>query len=98
MSVFDGINDMVKNEAIHFCVSVCVGVGLAVIYDIIRIIRRIIRHNIVVISIEDMLFWTIAGIVSFLICFFLDDGNVRWYSIFGEIVGAIIYKKIIEKD
>lgn len=76
-------------------VTITLGIFLSVIYDIIRIFRRVIRHGIIWISIEDILFWACCGIVVFIVSFWENDGRLRWYTLAGVIFGAYMYHQTI---
>lgn len=87
------MGEMVGWELQYIAVVITVGIALAVFYDAIRIIRRLITHNIFWLSVEDIFFWMIAGIITFLVCFMEDAGNIRWFAIAGEVLGAWMYHK-----
>lgn len=82
---------LVQWELQYVAVTVTVGIGLAVLYDCLRIWRRLIPHGVVWISVEDILFWMTASLVTFMVCFVEDAGNIRWFAVAGEAVGAFMY-------
>lgn len=91
------MSDMIRWELQYLAVVVTVGVLLAFVYDCLRIYRRVIKHGTVWIAFEDIVFWMCAGVVTFVVCFMEDAGNVRWFAIAGEILGAVMYHILISK-
>lgn len=82
-------------ELEFLAVIVTLGIILAFVYDFIRIVRRIIPHGMVWIAVEDIIFWASCGVVTFVVSFWENDGNLRWYTIVGVIVGAYLYHNTI---
>lgn len=78
-------------ELQYMAVVVTTGIILAVLYDCIRIFRRLVSHGVFWMSVEDILFWMTAALVTFLVCFVEDAGNIRWFAVCGEILGAYMY-------
>lgn len=76
-------------------VTVTLGIFLSAVYDVIRIFRRIIKHGIIWISVEDILFWTFCGIVIFVVSFWENDGRIRWYTLAGVVFGAYMYHETV---
>lgn len=85
------MGELVTWELQYMAVVITTGIFLAVCYDAIRIFRRIIPHGIFWISVEDILFWMAVSLVTFVVCFVEDAGNIRWFAVFGEILGAYMY-------
>ena len=67
------------------------GAGLMFLYDVLRIIRIVIPHSIAVISIEDVLYWIVAGFFMFMLLFKEDEGSVRWFAVAITVGGMLIY-------
>lgn len=82
---------LVAWELQYMAVVVTTGIILAVLYDCIRIFRRLIFHGVFWMSVEDILFWMLASLVTFMVCFVEDAGNIRWFAVCGEILGACMY-------
>lgn len=82
---------LVQWELQYIAVTVTVGIGLAVLYDCLRIWRRLIPHGIVWLSVEDILFWMAASLITFMVCFVEDAGNIRWFAVAGKVIGALMY-------
>lgn len=82
---------LIQWELQYVAVAVTVGIGLAVLYDCLRIWRRLIPHGTVWLSVEDILFWMTASLITFVVCFVEDAGNIRWFAVAGEVIGALMY-------
>jgi len=89
-----------KEEGIIFIQSILTGMIVYSGYACIRKIRRIIPHKLVIISIEDMVFWAIATIYIFVQFYYTSDGSIRWYQILGIVFGGtflFLFQNRIEK-
>ena len=82
---------LVQWELQYVSVTVTVGIGLAVLYDCLRIWRRLIPHGVIWLSVEDILFWMASALITFMVCFVEDAGNIRWFAVAGEVLGALMY-------
>ena len=87
--------DFLKDELGNIAYVLCYGGLLACIYDIIKCIRHFIRHNIVAVSVEDMLFWFMASLFTLKLTIELNDGGLRLYLFIGMVLGAGIYYQTI---
>lgn len=91
-----------------FLQAVLSGCIVFLIYCCIRIVRRLIRHNLLLVSIEDFLFWIGTGLYLFAEIYSTSDGSIRWYFVIGVAAGGLLaygltaigkrlYKKIHKK-
>lgn len=71
------------------------GVLITFLYDLFRIFRQVCPHGKYAVSIEDVIFWVLSGIIVFRLMYKLNDGTLRWFTIFGLLCGMYLYKKII---
>lgn len=78
-------------EAFFFLASVLEGMGLVFVYDIFRIIRRVIKHGIVWIGMEDILYWLFCTVAVFLLIYLKNDGMMRAFSFLGIMIGIAVY-------
>ncbi len=70
---------------------VLAGVVMGVLYDVFRITRRIVKVPVVLLWIEDILFWLLSSILLFFAIFWLNDGLIRFYQFLGVAVGLCLY-------
>ncbi|HCS72437.1 MAG TPA: spore cortex biosynthesis protein YabQ [Clostridiales bacterium] len=80
-----------SNQAYIFLSTVYAGLIIGFLYDCCRMIRKMVRVNVIVTGILDLLFWSVIGVLSFLVLFYVNDGNVRFYTLLGFIIGWILY-------
>lgn len=89
------MSQVIRQETVVFLLSVLHGAGLAFVYDLIRCFRRVFRHGMAAVSIEDFLFWTLAGFMTFILAFFRTDGVIRGYVAAGIAIGVILYHFVL---
>lgn len=86
------MNEIINMEVRFFLMSVLWGAILLIIYDCLRILRKVIAHNVVWISVEDIIYWAISAVLIFRMMYQMNDGVIRGFSILGILLGMIIYK------
>lgn len=82
------------NENEFLLHALLMGIFITFVYDVIRIFRRVIPHNSFFVSLEDLGFWIYCGGSVFLLMYHESNGELRWFAIFGAIVGMLLYKKL----
>ena len=80
-----------SNQAYVFLSTVYAGFIIGFFYDCCRMVRKMIRAGVFVTGILDLLFWSVIGALSFLVVFYVNDGEVRLYTIAGFSIGWIFY-------
>ncbi len=95
---------IIGEELSVFLQAVITGIIVCAGYYLFIIVRRLIPHHIVVISIEDIIFWIWAAIYIFIQMYNTSYGSVRWYFILGIVVGVVLLiflmrkcKKLLDK-
>lgn len=73
------------------------GVALMIFYDGIRLLRVLFSHGPIAIFLEDMFFWMVAAIATFVLLFLENCGRVRFYAMASEGLGMLLYYQIIGK-
>lgn len=73
------------------------GIYLAFLYDTIRIFRRCIGHNVLFISLEDIVYWFYLAAKVFLMMYRESNGRLRWFAVLGAGAGILIYTKLFGK-
>jgi hypothetical protein len=91
----------IANELSIF-VSACLSGNLICLsYYVLRVIRRLVKHSLVWVSIEDLVFWVGAAIYLFMEMYRTCSGSIRWYFVLGVLAGGIatiyLVKKIVDK-
>lgn len=72
--------------------SFLMGIMITAVYDIFLILRQLIKHSLLLISLEDLLFWIGCAIGVFMMLYEENNGILRWFAILGAAMGMILYK------
>lgn len=80
------------NEVMFFFHSFLMGIVITFVYDGFLVLRRVIRHNLLLISLEDMIFWIACAIGVFYMLYEENNGVLRWFAVLGATLGMIVYK------
>lgn len=67
------------------------GVVYSFVYDILRIARRVISHNIIIINIEDIVYWIACSLCTFKLFYDYNGGIVRIHVICIILLGILLY-------
>lgn len=91
------MSPVIAGEGWFLLHSLLLGIVISFTYDLFRILRRIVPHGVIVMSLEDLVFWmcTTAGI--FYMLYYESNGMVRWFSVLGAAAGMLLYKKTLSK-
>lgn len=89
------MNQFINMEVKFFLMSVAWGAILLVMYDCLRILRKVVKHGAVLMSIEDIIYWTISSVLIFRMMYQLNDGIIRGFSLLGILLGMVLYKYTI---
>ena len=85
----------IMNEITFFVHSFLLGIIITFVYDGFVVLRRVIRHNLVMISLEDMIFWIACAIGVFYMLVEENNGILRWFAVFGATLGMLAYKESV---
>lgn len=92
------MNQFITTQVKFFLMSVAWGAILLVMYDCLRIFRKVVKHGAVLMSIEDIIYWTISSVLIFRMMYRLNDGIIRGFSLLGILIGMVLYKYTISDD
>ncbi len=87
----------IENEIVIFFVAVKTGIYLTLVYDILRIFRRVVKHNEIIVGIQDLIFWIVGGLFIFSMLFENTSGIIRTFVLVGMIMGAYLFNATIGK-
>ncbi len=82
----------IVDEVTFLCHSFLLGVVITFAYDGFLILRRLIKHGMLLVSLEDMIFWIACAIGVFYMLYEENNGILRWFAVFGATLGMIVYK------
>ena len=88
---------MVSNQAILFGVFTINGIIIGVLFDFFRIIRKTFKITDFGTYIQDILFWIVSGVIFLYSMCMFGNGELRWFMVFGILIGACIYIITISK-
>lgn len=82
-------------EAVFFLQAFLLGIVLMVIYDLLRILRMVIPHNLIITSLEDLIYWIFNGLAVFRLLFLENNGTVRGFALGALFLGMLLYNKTV---
>ena len=82
---------MLKMQLTIFGSSCALGVALGFMYDLFRIIRMIINPKNIGVFIQDVIYFILSGVITFLFVLCFNNGESRFYILAGEGIGWIVY-------
>ncbi len=77
--------------------SVCFGFCIGLFYECFRFIRLSFPHPLLLVALEDLIFWLIVSFSYLFFTFLFSDGIPRWFSLFGSAVGFWVYLNSLGK-
>lgn len=89
------VSGSIQNEMMLFGSAVLLGAALMLLYDVIRICRRILPRGIILVSIEDVIYWIVFGVAVFILLYRENDGAVRGFIVGGIAVGLFLYYQLL---
>lgn len=79
-------------QCVTFLLSLLLGSLLGALYDVFRITRKAIPLPGILIALEDLLYFLLCSVLSFVYLMEMTDGRIRWFVLVGELFGAVIYR------
>ena len=89
------VSGSIQNEMMLFGNAVLLGAALMLLYDVIRICRRILPRGIILVSIEDVIYWIVFGVAVFILLYRENDGAVRGFIVGGIAAGLFLYYQLL---
>lgn len=86
-----------NHQAWLFITTIGAGAAIGFLYDIIRIFRKVIKHNNLLIQLEDAVYWVFVVFFMFFLMLHENYGEIRFFSIYGAFMGMIFYLLTISK-
>ncbi len=79
-------------QTVYFLFSILFGIILSAVYDVVRVMRFMGFTKLWQIILSDVLYFFICAVLTFLFSLPFNNGSVRYFVIFGEAVGFILYR------
>ena len=89
------VSGSIQNEMMLLGSAVLLGAALMLLYDVIRICRRILPRGIILVSIEDVIYWIVFGVAVFILLYRENDGAVRGFIVGGIAAGLFLYYQLL---
>lgn len=86
-----------NTQLYSFFISCIFGIGYCIFYDIFRSLRKVKKHSAIVVFLEDIIYFSIIGIVTFLLQLAFSAGEIRLYLLFGILLGFIVWNFTVSK-
>ncbi len=80
------------DQTIYFLSSLLFGVILSALYDVVRVLRFLGFTKPWQIIVSDILYFTVCAFLTVLFSLPFNKGSVRYFVVFGEAVGFIVYR------
>ena len=87
----------IEREVIVFAVAVRAGASIRLTYRCLTCFREIIKHSLILMGIEDLVFWFGAAIYLFIQIYQTNSGRIRWHFILGVVIGAVLMSLLVKK-
>ena len=71
--------------------SILLGFFFGLYYEVFRFLRLSFPHNSLTVGIEDLLFFLPVTVIFLLFTYAFSSGVVRWFSVFGAVLGFLLY-------
>jgi len=80
-----------------FLYSLILGVIFEIFYDVFRAMRKILSHKNIAVFIEDVVYFLVISLITFLFLLGFTNGEVRAYILFGIGVGFYLFYKLFSR-
>ena len=82
-------------ETISFFAFTVLGILYGVLFDFFRALRKVKKRRDIIVSLQDIVYFIIVGIVLILFMYIYMKESLRMYLIFSIILGLVIYISIV---
>ncbi len=88
----------IGREVIVFVIAVFSGASVRLAYKCLGCFREIVKHSLVLMGVEDLIFWIGAAIYLFIQIYQTNSGRIRWHFILGVVIGAVLMSLFVKKS
>ncbi len=78
-------------QTVLFLQSLLVGAALGLLYEPFRLMRALVRLPSWLVFVQDILYFLLAGFVTFSFMLAEETGKIRFALVVGELIGAALY-------
>lgn len=87
----------IREEIISFLIAIISGSIIRLCYQCISCFRGIVKHKLLLIEIEDILFWIGTAVYLFVQIYYTSNGSIRWYFVLGVVFGVLLSTAFLRK-
>ena len=87
----------IREEIIGFLIAFVSGAIVRLCYHCISCFRANFRHHLLLVEIEDMLYWIATAVYLFVQIYYTSDGVLRWFFALGVVIGTVISTLFVRK-
>ncbi|MBE6779582.1 MAG: hypothetical protein E7545_01250 [Ruminococcaceae bacterium] len=77
-------------QLFSFLVSICAGIIYCLIYDFLRAFRKIKAVDDLTVFFQDLIYFAVIGVATFVLFMALSNGEIRGYILIGIFMGFIL--------
>lgn len=88
---------MIISQVTVFLFAMLLGAFLSLFFDGFRILNVVLKLNLKRIFFEDITYFILSAIITFMYILVMNSGEIRFYIIFGEAIGWLIYRATLGK-
>lgn len=81
----------ISEQLEDFGLSLIMGCGMAFFYDVLRVFRRLLKHSLLLINIEDILFFCVVSVYIVHRITAFNSYELRGFIMLGMAIGAILW-------
>lgn len=86
-----------SDQAVTFLWSIVLGVLLCLFYDIFRAKRAATENGVIAVALQDIFFWSVSAIVTFLFLLARTNGQLRFFVFAGMVIGFFVCRFSISR-
>lgn len=87
----------IEKEIIVFVIAVFSGASVRLAYKCLGCFRDIVKHSLVLMGAEDLVFWIGAAIYLFIQIYQTNSGRIRWHFILGVVIGVVLMSVFVKR-
>ena len=85
------MDSSIGSQTMQFLYACLLGVGFGIFYDVFRILRCAFPTGRVIAFAQDVVYFSVCALATFLFLMNFNAGQIRFYIILGEVIGAALY-------
>lgn len=85
------VAELVIEQAISFAAFSLFGIFASALYDLLRLLRRLFPCLQKEILKQDLLFWTVSGILFLRVLIYFQEGELRFFLLSGIFLGTLLW-------